>query len=511
MTAAPCLVWFRQDLRLTDHPALSAARERGGAIIPVYIWAPEEEGGWAPGAASRYWLHQSLAAHEGELARCGSRLILRAGDAVEELGRMLHETGARAIFWNRRYEPAAARQEERLRARLSGENVELRDFPGNLLFEPDELRTKSGGPFQVFTPFYREALRRYHHEPPLGRPRRLKAPARWPRSLRLADLGLLPGVDWAGGIRAFWEFGERAAQKRLREFAAGAVDEYERLHDQVHQDGTSCLSPHLHFGEISPHQVWEAFQGEAWRGEGLRGGAPRRKASGGKSSRVAGLQPLQRAAPRPTSGGASAFLRQLIWREFAHHVLTHFPELPDQPLRPQFARLPWRKATRQIEAWQRGRTGYPLVDAAMRQLWETGWMHNRARMVVGSFLVKDLLVRWQEGEVWFWDTLVDGDLANNAFNWQWIAGCGADPAPFFRIFNPTLQGKKFDPEGEYVRRYVPELAGLSDNFIHEPWTAPADVRARAGVVLGKTYPEPIVDHAEARDRALMVLGRIKGT
>jgi deoxyribodipyrimidine photo-lyase len=493
MTAAPCLVWFRQDLRLADHPALSAARERGGAIIPVFVWAPEEEDGWAPGSAGRFWLHQSLAALETELARCRSRLVLRAGDTVEELGRLLRETGARAVYWNRRYEPAAARQEERVRARLAGENVELRDFPGNLLFEPDELHTKAGGPFQVFTPFYREALRRYHHEPPLGRPRTLMAPSRWPSSLRLTDLALLPRVDWAGGIRVFWEFGERAAQKRLREFAAGAVDEYERLHDRVDQDGTSCLSPHLHFGEISPHQVWEAFQGEAWRREELRGTRSRGK-------------PLRGVL----SAAAAAFLRQLIWREFAHHVLAHFPRLPDQPLRPQFARMPWRKAARQLEAWQRGRTGYPLVDAAMRQLWETGWMHNRARMVVGSFLVKDLLVRWQEGEAWFWDTLVDGDLANNAFNWQWVAGCGADPAPFFRIFNPTLQGKKFDPEGEYVRRYVPELARLPEKYIHEPWTAPADVLARAGVVFGKTYPGPIMDHAEARDRALMALGRIKG-
>jgi len=527
MQPAPCLLWFRRDLRLSDHPALAAALASGRAIVPIFIWPPDEGDGRTLGEASRVWLGLSLAALDGDLRRRGSRLIVRSGRVVEELGRLLAETGAGAIYWERVPEPAAARLDESVRRDLAPTNVELHDFPGNLLFEPDELRTKAGGSFKVFTPFYREAMRHLSLEPalslpPAGSPRRgssaqahaylaepragraastfrpsrgrrsLPARSRWPRTLRLDGAGPLteegagPARVDPAGIRDAWDVGERAARKRLASFVDDRVDDYDRLHDRTDLDATSRLSAHLHFGEISVHEVWQAVAGRL----------SARRAEGGRSLR----------ASRPA--GADGYLRQILWREFAHHVLAHFPELPGRPLRPQFGRLPWTRPGRRLDAWREGRTGYPIVDAAMRQLRQTGWMHNRARLITGSFLVKDLLIRWQEGERWFWETLVDGDLANNAFNWQWVAGCGADPAPFFRIFNPTLQGRKFDPRGAYVRRYVPELARLADRHIHEPWAAPASELKAAGIRLGSDYPRPIVDHAEARDRALMALAEI---
>ncbi|MFH1145177.1 MAG: deoxyribodipyrimidine photo-lyase [Candidatus Eisenbacteria bacterium] len=491
-STAACLLWFRQDLRLADNPALCAAAEAGLAVIPVFIWSPEEEGRRPPGAAGRYWLHQSLAALDAELRKRRARLILRRGSTAAELGRLLAETRACAIYWNRRYEPEAVKQAARLRRELAAENVELRDYAGSLLCEPHAVRTKAGTPFKVFTPFYRAALQQYRHEPVPPSAPPMESPAHWPRSLNLDALDLLPRVDWAGGIRRFWRCGERAAQERLAQFVDEQVDDYDRLHDRPDRDGTSCLSPHFHFGEISPQQAWDAV---------IRA-AERRAASP--------AAPRSAARKNPWPAGAEAFLRQLFWREFSCHVLAHFPRLPDQPLHPQFARLPWKRSGRELKAWQSGRTGYPVIDAAMRQLWETGWMHNRARMIVGSFLVKDLLIRWQEGERWFWDTLVDADLACNAFNWQWTAGCGADPAPFFRIFNPVLQGQKFDPQGDYVRRYVPELARMPARYIHAPWAAPEGILKEAGVDLGRTYPQPMVDHAEARDRALLALASVKG-
>ena len=468
-----CLLWFRRDLRLSDNPALNAALARGGPIVPVYIESSADDESRAPGRASVMRLRRSLAALDADLRRRGSRLILRDGPAAPALARLLEETGARAVYWSRIHEPAALREEERVRRALTDASREARDFPGNLLFAPDDLRTKAGAPFRVFTPYYREALRRLDLDPVVLLPPRrpLPAPSRWPRA-RVAER---PGSRRdAEHARACDEAGERAAQQRLAAFVDEHVLEYERLHDRPDLDATSRLSAHLHFGEISVQQVWQAIATRARR-----------------------------------SPGADAFLRQLIWREFAHHVLASFPALPDRPLHAPFGRLPWTRPGARFDAWRAGRTGYPLVDAAMRQLRETGWVHNRARLVAGSFLVKDLLIRWQAGERWFWEMLADGDVANNAFNWQWVAGCGADPAPFFRIFNPMLQGRKFDPRGEYVRRYVPELARLSERHIHEPWDAPADVLRTAGIRLGRDYPRPIVDHAQARDRALMAFDVIK--
>ena len=435
----PALVWFRQDLRLADNPALAAAVERGGPVIPVYIRAPEEEGAWPPGAASRWWLGRSLAALKGELEKRGSRLIVRCGPSGDALARLLAETGAGAVFWNRRYEPAAVARDRSVKAQLRGVGVLAESFNGSLLFEPWTVANRAGQPFRVFTPFWRACMSR--PIPPLAAdpPAHFASPEHWPSSLALSDLQLEPAIDWAGGFRECWVPGEAGALARLKRFAANGGPGYQKERDRADRAGTSRLSPHLHFGEIGPAQIW-------------------------------------RAAPANLP-----FLRQLVWREFAYHLLFHFPESTHRPLRPDFARFPWRSDPELFRAWTRGKTGYPLVDAGMRELWRTGWMHNRVRMVVASFLVKHLLIGWQEGAAWFWDTLVDADLANNTLGWQWVAGCGADAAPYFRIFNPAIQAAKFDPDGAYVSRWVPDSASL----------------------------RPIVDHAEARRRALAALAGIK--
>lgn len=442
---SPALVWFRLDLRLDDNPALAAAAARGGPLIPVFIWAPEEEGAWPPGAASRWWLHQSLRSLDAGIRARGGRLILRRGPSLDTLRLLVRECGADAVYWNRRYEPALRERDARVEKALLSDGIHVETHNAALLFEPDEIRNKSGKPFTVFTPFWRACLAAVPYFVPAEPPKFEKT--KWPPSLKLSDFELEPVIDWAGGLRSSWEPGEEGALKTLRRFLDNALENYEDMRDFPASAGTSRLSPHLHFGEISPLRVWAA----CW---GRRGSA------------------------------SKAFLRQLGWREFAHHLLYHFPHTVLEPLRPQFARFPWRRDAKGLRAWQRGLTGYPIVDAAMRELWATGWMHNRARMVAGSFLVKDLLLPWMEGARWFWDTLVDADLANNTLGWQWVAGCGADAAPYFRVFNPSTQAAKFDPDGVYVRRWVPEVGTPG-------------------------YPGPIVDHARARERALQALEAVK--
>jgi deoxyribodipyrimidine photo-lyase len=425
-------------------------------------------------------LHHSLDALRTRLRGCGARLILRQGGTIEQLQRLQEETAADGLYWNHRYEPADEERERAVGEHFRGRGMEVRAFTANLMTDPRAIKTTSGSPYRVFTPFYRKLLRTYQPSQPIGAPRRLPAPRAWPSSQPLAALGLLPRVDWAGGIREYWTFGEQAALSGLRSFARKRASRYLAERDRVDLDTTSHLSPHLHFGELSPRQVWNALSH-----------------GGGQARRGVDWDSMD------------GFLRQLCWREFAHHLLVHFPHTPLTPLRPAFARMPWSRAAGRLKAWQRGETGYPIVDAAMRQLWQTGWMHNRARMIAASFLVKDLLIRWQDGAKWFWDTLVDADLANNTLGWQWVAGCGADAAPFFRIFNPVLQGRKFDPRGDYVRRYIPELARLPARLIHAPWEASASELQAAEVRLGHSYPRPIVDHAWARERALVALARIK--
>jgi deoxyribodipyrimidine photo-lyase len=459
------LVWFRQDLRLADNPALAAAAENGSSVLPVFIWSPEEDASLAPGAASRWWLHQSLAALDTSLRERGSKLTIRCGAARQELMRLVAESGAATIFWNRRYDPGAIEPDRGLKTEFRERGLVVTSFPGNLLFEPWTIRNATDEPYRVFTAFWKACLRADAPPTPLEAPGRLTRPSAWPESVALTDLALEPKIDWARGMRDVWKPGEQGALERMRPFLDGAIGAYALDRDRPDHPGTSRLSPHLHFGEISPRQVWHAAHGSE-------------------------------TAP---------FLRQIIWREFAHHILYHFPQTLQQPLRPEFARFPWKMNKRTLQAWTRGNTGYPLVDAGMRELWQTGWMHNRVRMVTASFLVKHLLIPWQEGAAWFLDTLVDADLANNTFGWQWVAGCGADAAPYFRIFNPVIQSEKFDPNGDYVRRWIPELDRLESEWIHQPCKAPTAALARAGVELGTTYPHPIVEHEAARARALAAL------
>ncbi|MBX3750737.1 MAG: deoxyribodipyrimidine photo-lyase [Opitutaceae bacterium] len=473
--SAPTIVWFRQDLRLQDNPALQAAVAGGGPVVPVYILDDAGEGQWRVGGAARWWLHHALAALDGSLRERGSRLILARGPAQAVLPQLQRATGAKAICWNRRYEPAVIARDKAIKAHFTAAGTEVQSFNGALLFEPHAVANKQGRPFQVFTPFWRHCLSLPVTAPVKLTAKSLPAPAKWPASLELDELGLRPRLGWAEGFAAQWQPGEAGAQRRLREFVAEAVDAYAERRNSPDVDGTSRLSPWLHTGEIGPRQIWAALQARA-------------KATG----------------VFPASSGEQVFLSEVGWREFAHHLLYHFRHTPEQPLREDFTRFPWADDPQgaRLRAWQRGRTGYPIVDAGMRQLWQTGWMHNRVRMIVASFLVKHLRLSWTHGAAWFWDTLVDADLANNTLGWQWTAGCGADAAPYFRIFAPVLQGEKFDPAGDFVRRWVPELARIPAKFIHRPWEAPADVLAAAGVRLGDNYPRPIVDHGAARDAAL---------
>ncbi len=474
------ILWFRNDLRLEDHAAVRAAVSRPGAVAPVFIWSPREERSWTAGAASRWWLHHSLNSLDASLRRRGSRLVLRRGRVEDEVTQLLVETGATHIVASRRFEPHASEIDDRVARSLMKRGITFERFNTSLLHDPEKVRTKSGGPFQVFTPFWRALEASLEVGAPLAAPGRLDAPKTWPASVALSDLDLLPAVDWAKGLRDEWHPGERGAADRLKVFRSAALAEYDSARDRPDEEGSSRLSPHLHFGEVSPRRVYQAVI----------------------------IADAARAGDAP-SRGALSFLRELCWREFAHHLLRHFPHTPEAPLRDNFRRFPWRRSARDLRAWRRGRTGYPFVDAGLRQLWHTGWMHNRVRMIAASFLVKHLLIDWRRGAEWFWETLVDADLANNTLGWQWCAGCGADAAPYFRIFNPITQGRRFDPHGSYVRQWVPELAALPDCWIHQPWAAPAAALAEAGVVLGRTYPHPIVDHAEARQRALGAFAQIR--
>lgn len=474
------LVWFRLDLRLADNPALDAAVRRGGPVVPVFILSPEEEGAWTPGGASRWWLHQSLRALEARLLGAGARLIFRRGPALEVLLALAQETGADAVFWNRRYEPDVTARDANVMATLRGKGFIAESFNGALLHEPWTIRNQSDKPFQVFTPFWKNCLRQLDPAEPLPAPGNLPAPVKWPESLALAALELEPKLEWAKGMHAAWEPGEAGAQSNLDQFLSHAFDQYSEQRNRPDVTGTSRLSPHLHFGEISPRHVWHELKALA-------------------AKRGLSIEQWR----------SSQFLTEVGWREFAHHLLYHFPHTPVEPLRADFRNFPWRKDAQWLRAWQKGLTGYPIVDAGMRELWATGWMHNRVRMIVASFLVKDLLLPWEEGARWFWDTLVDADLAQNTLGWQWTAGCGADAAPYFRIFNPTSQGEKFDPQGHYVGRWCPELARLPDKWVHQPHAAPREILSVARVELGRDYPFPIVSHAIAREVALEAFAGMK--
>lgn len=478
-STAAVIHWFRQDLRLFDNPALAAAAADGRPVVPVYVLDDASPGSWRLGAASRWWLHHSLQALQDALAKQGSRLVLRRGPADEMIAAVAKEVGARLIVTSRQYEPWAASLEQRLLSRLAEQGATLRRYAGRLLAEPESIGTEAGAPYRVFTPFWRTLQAKCEPAAPIPAPASLRAPHRWPASDKLASWRLRPTQpDWARAFKPVWQPGHVGAARRLCDFLDDAASQYALLRDRPDVAATSRLSPHLHFGEISPRQCWHAAR------------------------TIAAARPEARS-------GVSAFLRELGWREFSAHLLHHFPSLPERPFRAEFATFPWHSDQKLLAAWQQGRTGYPLVDAGMRQLWATGWMHNRVRMVTASFLVKHLLIPWTHGQAWFWDTLVDADLANNSASWQWVAGCGADAAPYFRIFNPVKQGMTFDPDGNYVRKWVSELQHVAGAHIHAPWLAPADVLTSAGVSLGTTYPKPVVDHAEARARALRAFDQIK--
>jgi deoxyribodipyrimidine photo-lyase len=450
--ARPSIVWLRDDLRLADNPALDAAQRRGAPVVIVYLLDEVSRGIRPLGGATKWWLHGSLTALAADIEARGGSLVLRSGDAATEIPRLVEQTGAGAVFWNRRY--GASRDiDAALKTRLRDEGLTVESFRANLLFEPWTITTQEGNPYRVFTQFWRTCLEQGVAREPLHAPDSIEsAPA---ASESLDDWMLLPThPDWAGGLREHCSPGEASAHDRLENFATDVLESYGRR-DEPAVEATSGLSPHLRFGEISPLQIWHRLHGSL------------------------------DAAARDKS---ASFLREVGWREFNWNILFHFPDLHFRNFKPAYDAFPWEPSVpeSEIDAWRHGRTGVPLVDAGMRELWATGTMHNRVRRVTASFLIKNLLVDWRVGEAWFWDTLVDADEANNPANWQWVAGSGADASPYFRVFNPVLQAQKFDKQERYVRRWVPEL-GTDD------------------------YPEPIVDLAESRKEALKAYEQMKAT
>jgi deoxyribodipyrimidine photo-lyase len=467
------LVWFRNDLRLADNPALRAATDAGQNPICIYIHAPDEEGDWKPGAASNAWRQRSLAALQADLLKRGSRLRVFRGPSLATLQSLAVACDAEAVYWNRRYEPRVEKRDATIKRSLRETGLRAESFNGSLLFEPWQLRTKSGGPYKVFTPFWHAALARWQPAETMDAPKHLEDVRDGPGGIALGTLKLAPERGWDAGFWEYWTPGEAGAREVLEIFVDGALRGYRQDRDRPDRTGTSRLSPHLHFGEISPWRVSAALEQHRTSGNGA---------------------------------DIDAFLRELGWREFAHHLLHHFPRATDENLDPRFDRFAWAQGNgKQIVAWRRGLTGVPIVDAGMRELWHTGWMHNRVRMIVGSWLCKHMRRHWLEGARWFWETLVDADLANNTLGWQWIAGTGADAAPYFRVFNPVTQARRFDPDGRYIACWVPEVADLPLPTRFEPW---ADPRARDR--LGRGYPkQPIVGLAEGREAALAAYRRSK--
>lgn len=459
LMSSPVIVWLRRDLRLSDQPAIAEAA-RKGPVIPVYVCDDETPKHRAMGAASRWWLHHSLESLDAALRDKGSRLILRRGKSDEVLAQLAEETGAREVHALHHYEPWW-RNAEKAVSKTGGKVLTLCLHHGNYLAPPGSVTTGTGGLYKIYTPFWRALRERMPPHHPERRPQAIPAPTKWPTSDSLADWNLLPTrPDWAGGMRATWKPGEEGARKRLHTFVEEAAA-YERQRNLPGVEGTSMLSPHLHFGEVSPAQVWHAVEG--------------------------------------AGGSVGTFLGELGWRDYAQNVILQYPDYGSRYARDPFGDFPWRRSTRDLAAWQQGRTGYPIVDAGMRQLWHTGWMHNRVRMIAASFLVKHLLIDWREGEQWFWDTLVDADYGNNAINWQWTAGSGVDANMFVRIMAPLTQSDKFDAAA-YIREWVPELADLSGADIHDP---PAGKRP-------KGYPDRLIEHRDARERALSAWQQAKG-
>ncbi len=478
-TPKTAILWLRRDLRLADNPALTAALARCERVVPVFIHAPEEEVPWQPGGAARWWLHHSLTALGADLAAAGAGLVVARGESLPELRRLIAATGATECHWNRLYDPAIIARDSVIKQALRGEGIHCESHNAAMLFEPWTVQTGTGAPYRVFSPYWRRCVPRLAEVPaPYPAPARLPPLPDRLESLRIDALGLLPRIPWDQGLAETWQPGAAGAAARLRSFLSRALDGYTDGRELPAQAGTSRLSPHLHWGELGPRQV---------------------------------LAAVREAGGDVGEGGAGHFVRELGWREFSLQMLFHFPDTPLEPLDPKFAKFPWRSdgAETLLAAWQRGQTGIPIVDAGMRQLWHCGWMHNRVRMVVASFLTKNLRLPWQDGARWFWDTLVDADLASNTQGWQWAAGSGADAAPYFRIFNPVRQGERFDADGAYVRRWCSELNALPNRLIHQPWAAKAMALDALGVRLGRDYPAPIVDLKTSRDEALAAFEQLK--
>jgi deoxyribodipyrimidine photo-lyase len=469
VSTSRAIAWFRQDLRIHDNPALLAAAEYD-RVIPIYILDDDSAADAAMGGASRVWLHHSLQSLNASL---GGRLQLFVGPAGEIIRRLVQELDVDAVFWNRCYEPWRRQRDEAIKQELSSTGITCGSFNGSLLWEPWSVCKQDGTPYRVFTPFYQKGCLR------AGPPRSpLPAPSqpeyediRVEFSQTLPDLALLPsGLDWHQALVRHWQIGEAAAQQQLQQFCDERLDRYKRGRDFPAIEATSRLSPHLHFGEISPQQIWQRIEQETMHHAG---------------------------------DDAPHFLREIAWREFSYYLLYHFPQLPERNFNPRFDHFDWQQDAAALALWQRGQTGYPIVDAGMRELWQTGYMHNRVRMIVASFLIKNMLIHWRSGMAWFWDCLVDADLASNSASWQWCAGSGADAAPYFRIFNPVLQSQKFDPDGEYLQRYCPELGGLPARLRHQPWQATEKDLKAAGIQLGIDYPQPMLDLKQTRERALL--------
>ena len=471
------LLWFRRDLRLTDNPALEAALTGATRLLPVYIHAPDEEAPWQPGAASRWWLDRSLTELDRSLRRLGSRLIIRQGSSLQTLQQLCMDHRLGHVCWNRLYDPSIRERDSRIKASLRTDGLHCESFNTALLFEPWQLQTHQGSPYRVFSAFWRACIQTgISAHTPIPCPKSLPKLPAGVKTLSIEQLELKPKIPWDGGLQAQWRPGETGALERLAQFLDETVDGYADQRDLPARSGTSRLSPHLHFGEIGPRQVLQGIRARMALELTIKGGS-----------------------------GSGVFVRELGWREFAHHLLYHYPYTDAQPLDSRFQHFPWQwdeQAGATLQAWQRGETGIPIVDAGMRELWQTGWMHNRVRMIVSSFLTKNLGVHWLEGARWFWDTLVDADLANNSLGWQWTAGCGADAAPFFRIFNPVRQSERFDPKGDYLRSWLPELSGLSDQQIHAPWQVDSGLLPGVGIRLGRDYPLPLVDLKSSRRQAL---------
>lgn len=475
------IIWFRQDLRLSDHQALTAAADEKASLLPLFIDEEVKGDPWLPGAAARYWLHHALELLDQQLKKLGSHLVLRKGDPADILLEMAREIRAEKVFWTRRYEPAAAKRDQKIEKLLIESGIEVATFEGRLLREPSEMRRDGDCPPKVFTPFWKRCIHDWEPQSPLPPPKQLPAVpkiANWP----LAQLELLPKKErrWDHKLDQHWEIGELAGQKALSAFVKKGLSEYSKKRDFLATEGTSSLSPYLAWGHISPRQIWH---------------------------KVAEALQMEKSDAHAVS--SHPFVRQLFWREFSYSMLVHFPHTPDQPLREEFSHFPWQGNKEHFHLWSKGKTGYPIVDAGMNQLWEEGYLHNRARMIVASFLTKNLRIHWQWGARWFWDTLVDADLADNTMGWQWVAGCGADSAPYFRIFNPLSQSHRFDAEGDYVRRYIPALEKVPTSAVHAPWESEGDCKS-SGLVLDRDYPKPIVDHKETRQIALDCYGAMRG-